>query len=328
MTARAGRCLLAALLVLVGVAARADELRPGYIELRQLDAARWSLGWKQPLTEPGGARLVVPLLPGNCVLAEGPQQRLVRLALVGSATLECRGPLAGRRAGYRELIGGGDALLRVVPLEAPVQSYRLTAAEPAVTLAAEAAPGQVWRTYGLIGIEHILMGWDHLLFVVALVLLVRRGWAVAGAVTAFTIAHSLTLAGTTLGLLGLPGRPVEAVIALSIVFLARELVGPPDRAGLARRYPWAIAFAFGLIHGFGFAGALREIGLPEGEVPAALLAFNLGVEAGQLAVVAAVLALVAALRRLAAPALAPAIRLAAYGIGITASYWLIDRLVA
>jgi len=314
------------LLMLFGAAVHADELRPGYVELRQTDEAHWSLGWKQPLTRAGEPRLVVPLLPANCRLIDGPHQRLAALALVGSAELECRGGLSGKRAGYSEILGGGDALLRVAPLGDAVQSYRLTAGAPSVLLAAEAAPTQVWRTYGLLGIEHILSGWDHLLFVIALVLLVRRGWAVVKAVTAFTVAHSLTLAGTTLGLVGLPDRPVEAIIALSIVFLALELVRAREGPTLTVRYPWAIAFAFGLFHGFGFAGALREIGLPEGEVPAALLAFNLGVEAGQLMVVAAVLALLEGARRLAQPALAPARRVAGYGIGVTASYWLIARL--
>jgi hydrogenase/urease accessory protein HupE len=321
------RWLLAALLLLLGGAGHADELRPGYVELRQTGETRWSLGWKQPLTSPGEPKLVVPLLPANCRLVGAPHQRVAALALVGSAELECRGGLAGKRAGYREILGGGDALLRVVPLAEPAQSYRLTVDAPSVLLAQEAARTQVWRTYGLLGIGHILTGWDHLLFVIALVLLVRQGWAVAGAVTAFTVAHSLTLAGTTLGLVGLPSRPVEAVIALSILFLALELVRARERPSLTLRYPWAIAFAFGLFHGFGFAGALREIGLPEGEVPAALLAFNLGVEAGQLAVVAAVLVVLEALRRFSRPALAPALRVAGYAIGMTASYWLIDRLV-
>ncbi len=312
------------LLTCSGVA-RADELRPGFVELRQRDAAHWSLAWKQPLTRPGEPRLVVPLIPANCRLASGPHQRLAALALVGSAELACRGPIVGQRIGYREILGGGDVLLRVAPLNDPVQSYRLTPEAPTQVIAAQAPAGQVWRTYGLLGVTHILAGWDHLLFVIALVLLVRQGWAVAKAVTAFTVAHSLTLAGVTLGLVGLPQAPVEALIALSIVFLAAELVrGTP---GLTLRYPWAIAFAFGLLHGFGFAGALKEIGLPEGEVPAALLAFNLGVEAGQLAVVLAVIAVLALIARAARAALAPAVRIAAYGIGATASYWLIDRLI-
>jgi hydrogenase/urease accessory protein HupE len=320
------RLLLVLVLLALGGAARADELRPGYIELSQRDARTWSLGWKQPLTTPGAPRLVVPLIPANCRLSEGPHSRVVALALVGNATVACTGPLAGKQAGYAEILGGGDVLLRVAPLGARVQSYRLTPAAPAITLAAKASAGQVWRTYGVLGVEHILTGWDHLLFVIALVLLVRRGWAVARAVTAFTVAHSLTLAGTTLGLVGLPQAPVEALIALSIVFVAAEIVR--GSSGLALRYPWAVAFGFGLVHGFGFAGALREIGLPDGEVPAALLAFNLGVEAGQLAVVLAVLGALSALARVAPRALAPVLRGSAYAIGATASYWLIERLVA
>ena len=132
------------------------------------------------------------------------------------------------------------------------------------------------------------IGYDHLLFVVALVLLLSGFWTVVKAVTAFTVAHSLTLVGTTLGLIGLPQQPVESVIALSILFLAVEVAKrKPDEPRLSERAPWIVAFAFGLLHGFGFAGALKEIGLPESDVPTALLTFNLGVEAGQLAIVAA-----------------------------------------
>ena len=320
------RYLAALVLLLCAAAASADELRPGYIELRQRDAAHWSLGWKQPLTTPGEPQLVVPLIPANCRITDGPHKRVAPLALVGSANLTCVGPLAGSRLGYREILGGGDVLLRIAPLAGKVQSFRLTPEAPSTVMAAKPSALQIWRTYGVLGVTHILAGWDHLLFVIALVLLVRRGCAVAKAVTAFTVAHSLTLAGVTLGMVGLPQQPVEALIALSIVFLAAELLR--DGPSVTLRYPWAIAFAFGLVHGFGFAGALKEIGLPEGEVPAALLAFNLGVEAGQLAVVVTVLAVLALMQRLARPAFAPAMRIAAYGIGITASYWLIDRLVA
>lgn len=324
------RLLAALVLLLCAASVRADELRPGFVELRQRDAVNWSLGWKQPLATPGEPRLVVPMIPGNCRIASGPHRRVVAMALVGNAELACRGPIAGQRAGYREIIGGGDVVLRVAPLAGRSQSYRLTPQAPSARLASRPSQWQVWRTYGELGVTHILAGWDHLLFVIALVLLVRRGWAVAKAVTAFTVAHSLTLAGVTLGLVGLPQAPVEALIALSIVFLGAELVRARDgrdSSSVTLRHPWAIAFAFGLVHGFGFAGALKEIGLPEGEVPSALLAFNLGVEAGQLAVVGVVLALLALVQWLARPAMARAMRIAAYAIGITASYWLIDRLV-
>lgn len=228
--------------------------------------------------------------------------------------------------GLEAILGAGDVMLRVAPLGRPVQTFRLTGAQPMATIAARPGSWQVMRSYFALGVEHILEGWDHLLFVIALVLLVRRGWAVAKAVTAFTVAHSLTLAGVSLGFLGLPGRPVEAVIALSIVLLAVE-VARGERTTLTRRWPWLVAFLFGLVHGFGFAGALRDIGLPEGEVPAALIAFNLGVEAGQLCVVLGVLLVLEAIRRIRSDALAPAIRAASYAIGITGSYWLVERLV-
>lgn len=320
------RWILLLLALLAPAAASADELRPGYIEFAQTDVREWSLNWKQPLAMPGPAPLIVPLLPKGCTVAGEPVARTMPTAIVGSARVLCTGEVAGGTVGLDTILGGGDVMLRVAPLGRPVQSFRLTAAEPRAVIVARPARWQVFGSYFALGVEHILEGWDHLLFVIALVLLVRRGWAVAKAVTAFTVAHSLTLAGVSLGFLGLPGRPVEAVIALSIVLLAVE-TARGEQPSLTRRWPWVVAFLFGLIHGFGFAGALREIGLPEGEVPAALIAFNLGVEAGQLAVVAVVLLLLEGLRRAKGEAITPAIRAASYAIGITGSYWLVERLV-
>ncbi|GAA4044549.1 HupE/UreJ family protein [Parerythrobacter jejuensis] len=312
---------------LVGaVPAWADELRPGFVEFAEIAADQWQLNWKQPLPAPGPAELAVPILPEACTILGEPVARSAPLALIGSATVQCSGPVAGGQIGFEAIFGGGDVLLRVAPLEDPVQTFRLTENAPIATIIAEPTGWEVWRSYFVLGIEHILEGWDHLLFVIALVLLVRRGWDVAKAVTAFTVAHSLTLAGVTLGLVGLPGRPVEAVIALSIVLLAVEGLRR-DSMTWTRRWPWLVAFLFGLIHGFGFAGALNEIGLPEGDVPAALISFNLGVEAGQLAVVALVLLAIAALRLIQPARLEPVIRIASYAIGITGTYWLIDRLV-
>ncbi|MDC0886179.1 HupE/UreJ family protein [Altererythrobacter sp.] len=320
---------LFAILLALAAPAQADELRPGYVEFAQMDERSWQLTWKQPLPAPGPAELSVPVLPAKCALAGDPVARAAPLALLGSADVRCEGSAAGGRIGFEAIFGGGDVLLRVAPLGASIQTFRLTEAEPVAVIAAQASTGQVWRTYFLLGVEHILEGWDHLLFVIALVLLVRRGWAVAKAVTAFTVAHSLTLAGVTLGLVGFPGRPVEAVIALSIVLLAVEGVRAEQDAvrTWTRRWPWLVAFLFGLIHGFGFAGALNEIGLPEGDIPSALISFNLGVEAGQLAVVALVLAALALIRRIQPRRLEPSVRTASYVIGITGSYWLIDRLV-
>lgn len=307
--------------------ARADELRPVAIDFTETEAGRWSLDWKQPLSAPGPAELAVPQLPANCRIIGKPVRRPAAMALIGHADVRCKGDVADGVIALEQLAGNADALLRVAPLGRAVQSHRLTADQPSAVILARPDRWQVMRSYFVIGTDHILTGLDHLLFVVALVLLVVGGWPVVKAATAFTVAHSITLVAATLGYAGLPQRPVETLIALSIVFLAVELSrGRCDT--WTRRWPWIVAFAFGLLHGFGFAGALRDIGLPEGEVPAALLSFNLGVEAGQLLVIAAVLAARAIVTRLAPKAAAPALKLATYSIGITASYWLVDRLVS
>jgi hydrogenase/urease accessory protein HupE len=186
-----------------------------------------------------------------------------------------------------------------------------------------------------LGVEHILLGVDHLLFVLALVILVRGWRRVAITVTAFTVAHSITLAAATLGYVHMPGPPVEATIALSIMLVAAEIVNARrGHSSLTARWPWLVAFAFGLLHGFGFAGALSEVGLPQHAIPLALLFFNLGVEVGQLAFVAGVMTLAWAARWLAAQRLGPVYTqqvfarvdvAAAYVIGVPAAYWLIDR---
>ncbi len=307
--------------------ARADELRPGYLELTQRDASHWDLIWKAPVLG-GLATRSRPALPDFCKVTPGPV-RLEGAALVTTAKLDCARSIDGTSIGLTGMESSfTDALLRVAPLGRPVQAERLTPDRPMVTIKAVPDRWQVARTYALLGAQHILTGYDHLLFVVALVLLLTRGWVVVRAATAFTIAHSLTLAGTTLGFFGLAQAPVEALIALSIVFLAAEIAKQKDGSPrLSERIPWLVAFLFGLLHGFGFAGALREIGLPEGDVPVALLTFNLGVEAGQLAIIAACLALIALLRRFAQPTLRPATVLTTYGIGTIASFWFIERLV-
>jgi len=286
-----------------------------------------TLVWKVPLAA-GIPEQSRPILPQQCKTIGPPRRDLAERALVSRYDVRCTGEVAGSRIGLARFAGSRtDVLLRVAPLGRPVQAYRLTSSEPTTEIRARASSWQVARTYFVTGIEHILLGYDHLLFVVALVLLLRAGWAIAKAVTAFTVAHSLTLIGTTLGLIGLPQAPVEALIALSIVFLAVEIVKQePDRTGLTERAPWIVAFVFGLLHGFGFAGALHEIGLPERDVPTALLTFNLGVEAGQLLIVQACLGAIAAVTRVAAFAGLPLTRMATYAIGMVASYWLIERL--
>jgi hydrogenase/urease accessory protein HupE len=309
--------------------AHADELRPGYVAFTQTSADQWTLVWRVPMQR-GMTPATQPVLPKGCAMSGTPERRVERDALLTTVRVACTGPVAGQAIGVTGFAASqSDMLVRVAPLGRAVQALRLTAASPTAIIAERPGRGQVARTYFGIGVEHILFGYDHLLFVVALVLLLRGLWTVAKAVTAFTVAHSITLVGTTLGLVGLPQAPVEAVIALSILFLAVEIAKRrPGAPRLSERLPWLVAFLFGLLHGFGFAGALREVGLPEGEVPTALLTFNLGVEAGQIGIVIGAAALLAGLRRFAARAEAPALRFATYAIGGLSAYWLIERTVA
>ena len=321
-------CLFAVLtLCRFAAPAHADELRPGYLELTQRDARHWQVVWKAPLLG-GLARRAHPVFPAFCAF-NAAAARLDGGALITAGILDCARSLAGSEVGLSGMAGSyDDALVRVAPLDRPVQAERLTAARPRIVVAVRPDGWQVARTYFQLGVSHILTGWDHLLFVIALVLLLRRGGIVVRAATAFTIAHSLTLIGTTLGLIGLAQAPVEALIALSIVFLAVEIAKQREGSPrLSERVPWVVAFLFGLLHGFGFAGALREIGLPESDVPAALLTFNFGVEAGQLVIIAAVLAGITLVRRFAAPALRPAIVGASYAIGTAASSWFFARVL-
>jgi hydrogenase/urease accessory protein HupE len=316
--------MLAALLAAIPV--RADELRPGYLELTQQDAQHWRMLWKAPVLG-GLATRAQPHVPEFCTQS-APVARLEGASLVAESRLTCSRDLAGARIGLKGMEATfTDALVRVAPLGRAIQAARLTPQEASIEVATVPDRWEVARSYFVIGVEHILFGWDHLLFVVALVLLLGQLWSVVKAATAFTVAHSITLAGTTLGAFGLPQAPVEALIALSIVFLAVEIAKQDDaRPRLSERIPWIAAFLFGLIHGFGFAGALREIGLPETDVPMALLTFNLGVEAGQLTVVATVLSAIVLARRFSPEALRPATLTATYGIGTIASFWFIERL--
>jgi hypothetical protein len=186
---------------------------------------------------------------------------------------------------------------------------------------------QTVKRYTLLGIEHILDGVDHLLFVLGLLLLVNGKWRLFKTITAFTVAHSITLGLAAFGLINIPPKPVEAVIALSIVLLAVEIIrSQQGKYGLSYRFPWGIAFGFGLIHGLGFAGALAEIGVPQKEIPLALLFFNVGVEMGQLLFVFAFLVLTQIFRQIHIGWPAWCRVVPAYVIGIIASYWLIERL--
>lgn len=308
--------------------AHADELRPGYLELTQKSPTAWHMVWKAPI-KGGLATNARPSLPKSCIVST-PRRELVGAAVVAVSEVRCPASLAGQRVGLTGLDASfTDALVRIAPLGRPVQAARLTAGTPTAEVQAKAARSQVAKTYFALGVEHILTGYDHLLFVLSLVLLLMGGWRIAKTVTAFTVAHSLTLIGTTLHLISVPRQPVEICIALSIVFLAVEIVkAKPGAPRLSERIPWLVAFAFGLLHGFGFAGALAEIGLPEGEIPVALLTFNLGVEAGQLVIVAGGLVVLGAIRRFFTEQFRPVQVRMAYVIGSVAAFWMIERAFA
>lgn len=318
--------ILALFTALAALPARADELRPGYLEFTQQDAQTWKLVWKAPVLG-GLATRTRPAFPAFCTQSP-PQARVEGLVLVAESRLTCGQDLAGSQVGLSGMDAAfTDALLRIAPLNRPVQAARLTQDQAMVEVATVPDRWEVARSYFVLGVEHILEGYDHLLFVISLVLLIGRTGAVIKAATAFTVAHSITLIGSTLGIVGLAQAPVEALVALSIIFLAVEIVKrDPAHPSLTERLPWLVAFLFGLIHGFGFAGALREIGLPESDVPTALLTFNLGVEAGQLVVVAAVMVVITLTRRFVPRALHPATLTATYLIGTISSFWFIERI--
>jgi hypothetical protein len=224
-------------------------------------------------------------------------------------------------------------LIKIIPITGESRSYTLSTANPVVSLLGTGAPTlQTWieltRTYINYGIDHILLGADHLLFVLGLIWIVGGGWRLVKTITAFTIGHSASLAAAAFGFIGLPERPLNACIALSIVFVGVEIVKQQrGEAGLTARYPWAVAFTFGLVHGIGFASALAGLGLERRLLPAALLSFNIGVEIGQLAFVLLVLALISAHRRLGAVLPRWGDALPAYAIGSVSMFWFFGRLL-
>ena len=306
---------------------QAHELRPGYLELRQSGAERFDVLWKVPAQ--GKLKLgIYARLPKSCTALSPVVSTAGGGAFTDRWTVICAGGLTGRTIAIDGLSGTlTDVLARIERLDGTSQVARLTPDEPSIVV--EAAPEwqQIAGTYLGFGVEHILFGIDHLLFVLALLLLVKAWRRLVATVTAFTVAHSLTLAAATLGYVHVPQRPVEAFIALSIVFVAAELVRlGRGEVSLSQRWPWVIAFAFGLLHGFGFAGALSEIGLPQQAIPLALLFFNIGVELGQLLFIAGVVAAGAVARRIVAPLPTWAPQLSAYAIGAVAASWTIERV--
>jgi hydrogenase/urease accessory protein HupE len=328
--------ILARIILLLGLAlwmlvapSAAHELRPGYLEIRQESGDRYVVRFKVPAL--GDMRLSLHVrLPADCVNLEPPRTESAGSGMMDRLHVSCSGGLDGRDIAIDGLADTyTDVIARVARLDGTVQSARITPDQPTFEIGSSPTWLQTAKTYFLLGVEHILGGVDHLMFVLALLLLIRDRWMLLKTITAFTIAHSITLAAAALNWMQISQAPVEATIALSICFAAAEVVrlehGEHD---LANRAPWIMAFAFGLLHGFGFGGALKQIGLPQSDVPLALVTFNLGVEAGQLMFVGAVLALVAVGNRLLTLRLHWIRDATAYVIGSVAAVWFIERTAA
>jgi hydrogenase/urease accessory protein HupE len=273
---------------------------------------------------------VVLRFPANTRNVTEPVLRELSDSLVERRIIETEGSLTGTRI---EIVGLQatitDALVRVQMLDGTYSTTLVRPSKPWIEIATSRSSLEVARAYLVHGIEHILFGYDHLLFVLALILIVHSTRMLLLTVTAFTLAHSITLSLATFGVVHVAGPPVEATIALSILLLACEIIrADRGQASMTAKWAWLVAFSFGLLHGFGFASALTEIGLPQGDIPLALFAFNVGVEAGQLIFIAAVLTALQCAKLIRLPALVErhARPVTTYAIGIMAAYWFVERL--
>ena len=317
-------------LLFMGQAAMAHESRPAYLEINETAAGRYSVLWRTPVLS--GMRLPIALrfAEGVRTLIE-PVESELNDSLIERRIIDT-GPagLIGQRIEFVGLQASiTDVLVRVSRLDGSLTTTLVHPAQPWIEIAATPGAFSVAGTFLAHGIQHILGGFDHLLFVFGLLLLVRNGWMLVKTITAFTLAHSITLALAVLGAVRLPGPPVEATIALSILLLAVEIARKNrGEISFTLQWPWVVAFCFGLLHGFGFAGALAQIGLPQRDLPLALFTFNVGVEIGQLMFVAAVLSLRALLLRFrrARPTLLYARPVASYGLGTLAAFWFFESV--
>ncbi len=308
----------------------ADEFRPALLAVTESEPGWYAVLWKVPLQN-GQALNMTPIFPEHLQQLGPASARVFQGSRIEQSTWTSE---SGSLVGATIFIEGLSAL----PIDVIVQidmadgtehSAILRPASPSYVVPESATKWMVAASYWKIGTIHILEGYDHLLFVLALLLIIPNLWMLFKTITSFTVAHSISLALATLGVVNMPGAPTEAVISLSILFLAVEIVhSRQGQVTFTERYPWVVACAFGLVHGLGFAGALAEVGLPEREIPLALLMFNVGVETGQILFVCGVLALIALIKR--APAGWPAgnWRLVPYAIGSTAAFWTVQRVAS
>ena len=312
------------LIVIVASVAKAHDARPNYVQVTETAPKTFGILWKVPASVPAGS-LPYPTLPDDCVADREPAWQQAGSEYVGQQRFVCRDGLSGRPVGiefpiinpslstlYRIRLANGEEHVRI--LKPDETDWLVPEAESRLGVAKE---------YTFLGIEHIWIGIDHLLFVACLLFIARTPRRLLITITGFTVAHSITLALSALDLVRIATPPVEAAIAMSVVFMAWEIVRG-DESSLAYRYPVAVSSSFGLLHGFGFAAVLRGIGLPQTELPTALLFFNIGVEIGQILFVLGLVAAYFLIRPLPRRDLRVP---ASYVIGSIASYWMIDRVV-
>jgi len=326
--------ILTVMAALFGAASvSAHALQPGYLEIRLLGNDLYAVVWKVPGVQ-SRPMDITAILPQNCATRAVPDPVWDGAAFVSRWTTRCEGGLEGQEVRIDKLEASRtDVLVRYDFSDGRGETHRLTPDNTGFQISTQPSSLEVVRAYLVLGFKHILSGVDHLVFVLALLLLVNGLRRLVMTVTAFTVAHSLTLAGATLGFINLPSPPIEAMIALSIMFVAAEIVhGRQGHPGLTERFPWVVAFTFGLLHGFGFAGALAQIGLPESSIPIALLFFNVGVELGQLFFIAIVLLIIAAgtwaMNRYHKTPWPWAWAVPPYAIGGLSVFWILQRLAS
>jgi hydrogenase/urease accessory protein HupE len=311
------------ILTCVPLSVGADEIRPAFLQITEqveADGHRWfSVLWKQPAVQ-NGRLAITPVFPTECELREESPPEVTPTAFIQRWQTDCDLSSASIHIDGLSMTLT-DVMVHYNDVDGSTNNYVLRPENPTLNLATD-IPGTL--SYLWIGVEHLIFGIDHVLFVIGLVLFIRAPWALLKTVTAFTVAHSITLALSVLGLVKIDQGPVEAIIALSILFLARELAEEPDkRSRLTVANPWIMAFIFGLLHGLGFAGALSDVGLPEQGLWLALLLFNVGIELGQLLIIAIVLSIILSAQRMTA--LATITRIGVWGMGCMAAFWTIDR---
>ena len=303
------------------------EIRPAYLQIIQLNDSTYNVYWKVPSMGDAVPK-IQPIFPSvfKVELSKSPNQ--IPGSVIFSYRITSKEPLQGKTISIsglnKTLI---DVLVSVEYLSGIKATFMLQADKDSGIIPGKSSRWRVIKTYTELGIEHIWFGIDHLLFVLALIIITSGAVKIIKTITAFTLAHSITLTLAVLGFVNFPAPPVEAVIALSIIFLAMEIiVGLNGKPTLTSKKPWLVAFIFGLLHGFGFAGALADIGLPQGEIPLALAFFNIGVEIGQIAFVIVVLAII---KLLSYKNDWPFVlkKLPAYAIGSLAMFWFIERVI-